>query len=307
MRKYTRREATKVIGGLTIGSLLLPTFGFTDMNSIRKRKIGSSNESLPIVGLGTWQSFDVGNNKTKREQLTSVLENMKEYGGSVIDSSPMYGSSESVVGDLVQQMNSRDQFFFATKVWTSGKQNGIDQMTNSMRLMKTNTLDLIQIHNLIDWRTHMHTLKKWKDEQKIRYWGITHYVDSAHDKLIQIIKAEKPDFVQFNYAINNLNAEKKLLHTAQENNVSVIINRPYGGGSLFRLTKGKNLPDWCNDYDIKSWGQFFLKYILASKAVTCVIPGTSKPHHLIDNMKAGFGRLPDDATRKKMIAYLKTL
>lgn len=307
MKTLSRREASKWIAFATVGISILPTLMSFNKSNIMKRKIPSSGELIPLIGLGTWQSFDVGNDPSDREQLSEVLLNMKKFGGRLIDSSPMYGSSEKVVGDLTSALKIQEEFFYATKVWNSGKNAGIDQMNNSFRKMKRKQMDLMQIHNLVDWKTHIKTLKDWKEKEKIRYWGITHYTNSSHNTLIKIIKNERPDFVQFNYSINQRNAENKLLHTAKEFGTAVIINRPYDGGSLFRLTRGKSLPNWCNDLDINSWGQFFLKYIVSHPAVTCAIPGTSKPHHLIDNMKAGYGRLPNSMERQKLLSFIKTL
>lgn len=307
MKKISRREATKLMGYSSIGALILPSLTSLKMTTILKRKIPSSEQYLPIVGLGTWQSFDVGNNSVDRKQLSEVLLTMKKLGGQVIDSSPMYGSSEEVVGDLTTQLHIQKDFFYATKVWTTGKQSGIEQMKTSMRRMNRKSIDLMQIHNLLDWNTHIKTLKDWKEKGIIKYWGITHYTDSSHAMLSRIIKKEKPDFVQFNYSITNRNAEKELITTATNNNTAIIINRPYGGGSLFRITKGKPIPEWCAEYDIKSWGQFFLKYILSHEAINCVIPGTSKPHHALDNMMAGYGRLPDNSGREKMYSYFRNL
>lgn len=262
---------------------------------------------MPLVGLGTWQSFDVGKDQEQRKQLTEVLLKMKEKGGRLIDSSPMYGSSEQVVGDLSAQANIQEAFFYATKVWTSGKEAGREQIARSMQRMKRRQMDLVQIHNLIDWKTHLATLKEMKAQGKIRYWGITHYTDSSHASLAKIIKGEKPDFAQFNYSITGRHADHFLFKTAKDNGTAVIINRPFEGGSLFRKTKGKTLPPWCEDLEIASWAQYFLKYILAEEAVNCVIPGTSKPHHVIDNMMAGYGRLPSSTERKKMLNYLTAL
>lgn len=307
MKNFSRRDAAKLISMGSASLVLLPSMISFKVTDIMKRKIPSSGELLPIVGLGTWQTFDVGNDSEKRRQLLEVLRKMKELGGAMIDSSPMYGTSEAVVGDLTSSLKIEQDFFYATKVWTQGRQQGIDQMQASFRKMKRNVMDLMQIHNLVDWQTHSKTLRDWKEEGKIRYWGFTHYTNASHETLANLIKNEKPDFVQFNYSINERHAEKRLLNIAFDNGVGVIINRPYNGGNLFRKTKGKTLPDWCAEIDINSWGQFFLKYILAHKAVNCVIPGTSKPHHVVDNMKAGYGRLPDDKDRDKMLEYLRAL
>jgi len=272
-----------------------------------KRIIPSSGEKLPVVGLGTWQTFDVGGDQDKRQVLSEVLLQLKSLGGSMIDSSPMYGSSEKVVGDLIQKLNIDEDFFYATKVWTSGRDEGIRQMKSSFNKMQRQQMDLMQIHNLVDWQTHIKTLRDWKESGQIRYWGFTHYTDSSHDTLSKLIKAESPDFVQFNYSINERHAERFLLDTAKDHGAAVIINRPYDGGNLFRKTKGKDLPVWAENIDIASWGQYFLKYILSHDAVNCVIPGTSKPHHAKDNLGAGYGRMPSAVERQKMVAYLKDI
>jgi len=308
-KDYSRREVLKLGGLAGLGLMITPLISSFkhEKTTIMLRPIPSSKEKLPVVGLGTWQTFDVGNSASKRETLKQVLLEMNKLGGKVIDSSPMYGSSERVVGDLTKTLDSKDNLFYATKVWTSGENDGIIQMERSMQLMQRKKMDLIQIHNLVDWKTHVRTLKSWKERSKIRYWGITHYVDSSHNELERIIRSEKPDFVQFNYSIRSRNAERSLFETAGKNETAILVNQPYDSGSLFRLVRGKILPQWCKEYDINSWGQYFLKFILSNEQVTCVIPGTSKPHHMIDNMMAGHGRIPDEKTKEKMYSYLKTL
>ncbi|WP_422351736.1 aldo/keto reductase [Flagellimonas sp.] len=305
---YSRRDSLKLSVLAGLGLSLQPSYGFfNSKDKVLTRHIPKSGEALPVVGLGTWQTFDVGNSVEKRKLLTEVLTQLHGFGGSVIDSSPMYGSSEKVVGDLAGQLNFQKQLFYATKVWTSGKQAGIRQMDSSFKKMGVNTMDLMQIHNLVDWKTHVRTLKDWKAQGKIRYWGITHYVDSSHESLERIIAAERPDFVQLNYSIRSRHAEKSLFQTAHKYEVATLINQPYGGGSLFGAVRGKNLPEWAKEWDIHSWGQYFLKFILSNPHVGCVIPGTSKPHHMIDNMGAGLGRIPNRETREKMASYLKSL
>jgi aryl-alcohol dehydrogenase-like predicted oxidoreductase len=304
---FTRRE---VLTGLAAasGAMLIDPFSSLAKNDgkmILTRKIPSTGELLPAVGLGSWQQFDVGTDPRDRAPLKEVLQKMNEMGGKVIDASPMYGRAEQVIGDLSAELQLNDQFFFATKVWTTGKQEGIDQMNASFRKMKRKTIDLMQVHNLQDWETHLATLKDWKAEGRIRYVGITHYTDAAHTRLEQIVKSKAVDFVQFNYSIRSRNAEKSLLAAARDNNVAVIINEPFEQGALFRAVKGKELPGWASDYDIKTWAQFFLKYILSNASVTCVIPGTSDVKHLVDNLSAGTGRLPDEAGRKKMLAAIQ--
>ena len=299
-----RREAIKLTGCAAITAMVIPELLAFAPNNIMKRRIPSSGEALPLVGLGTWQTFDVGNNTEQYQALLQVLKKMKGLGGTMIDSSPMYGTSEKVVGDLSQRIENNDHFFYATKVWIEGKNAGVNQMNASISKLKRKQLDLMQIHNLVDWKTHIRTLRDWKAEGKIRYFGLTHYTNNSHDKLEALIKSEKPDFVQFNYAINDRNAEKRLLNVAKDHGTAVIINRPYNGGSLFRLVKGKELPAWCADLDINSWGQYFLKYILSHQAVNCVIPGTSKVKHVIDNMGAGYGRMPNNKEREQMLKHL---
>jgi len=277
----------KVMGMLSISDSRLVAD-----NMITKRIIPSTNEKLPVVGVGTWQTFDVSATSAERNPLKEVLQTLISKGGSVVDSSPMYGNSEEVVGDLSTELNINDELFMATKVWTTGKENGIRQMNDSFRLMRRDKLDLMQIHNLTDWETHIKTLRAWKEEGRIRYIGLTHYTESAHERLASIMSREKVDFIQINYNMIDRNAGKRLLPYAQDNGVAVLINQPFESGSLFQRVKGKSLPAWAAEFDCTSWAQFFLKFILAQPAVTCVIPGTGKPHHMIDNMGAGFGKLP---------------
>jgi diketogulonate reductase-like aldo/keto reductase len=236
-----------------------------------------------------------------------VLKQMHAGGGRLLDSSPMYGKSEGVLGDLTQAAGIADAFFYATKVWTTGKLAGIKQMEESFIKMRRQTMDLMQVHNLVDWETHLDTLKGWKEEGRVRYIGITHYVTSAHHQLEQIVKMGIVDFVQFNYSIRVRNAEDSLLPACREHGVATIINEPLEKGSLFSLVKGKELPDWAQDYDIGSWGEFFLKFIVSHPDVTCVIPATSEVKHLQDNMDAGEGRMVDDAGRKRMVRFIEGL
>jgi diketogulonate reductase-like aldo/keto reductase len=272
--------------------------------SIRKRPIPSTNEKLPVVGLGTWQTFDAGTNEEERAPLREVLKNLVAKGGTVVDSSPMYGSSEQVVGELSTALGLNEKLFIATKVWTNGESAGIQQMNNSMALLKRSKIDLMQIHNLVDWQTHIKTLRNWKEQGKIRYIGVTHYTESAFPSLEQILKTNNIDFLQVNYSMLSRKAEERLLPLALERNVAVIINQPFESGQLFDRVKGKALPAWTSEFDCKSWGQFFLKFILAQEAVTCVIPGTSKPHHMLDNLGAAFGRLPTTAHLRQMISVV---
>ena len=268
------------------------------------RSIPSSNELLPVIGLGTYQTFDVPA-KSIHPALNAVLDTFHEYGGTLIDSSPMYGRAEQVVGDITSGMAAANNFFYATKVWTTGLQAGIQQMESSRQKMKREVIDLMQIHNLTDWETHLPTLRRWKEEGKIRYIGITHYKDSSHEALEKVMRTEKLDFVQFNYSIFARHAEERLLAAAADLGVATIINLPFGEGRHFQQVKNKDLPPWAFEFDIHSWGAFFLKYIISHPAVTCVIPATANPRHALENMQAGSGSLPDAAMRNKMVEYLQ--
>jgi len=264
------------------------------------RVIPSSGEELPVIGMGTWQTFDVPTGRA-HPGLKEVLGKFHAAGGSLIDCSPMYGRAEQAIGEIVSPLEFRDEFFYATKVWTRGLQEGISQMESSLQKMKRRQMDLIQIHNLTDWRTHLPTLRRWKEAGKTRYIGITHYADSSHEELEKILRAEKLDFVQFNYSIDSRHAEKRLLAAAVDLGVATLINRPFGEGGLFRRVAGKPLPPWTKDWQIESWAAYFLKYVIAHPAVTCVIPATANSAHMTENLKAGRGPLPDRLLMKKMV------
>ncbi|HEY7520512.1 MAG TPA: aldo/keto reductase [Methylomirabilota bacterium] len=266
------------------------------------RAIPASKETLPVIGLGTWQTFDVGRGAA-REPLRVVLRRFVELGGRVVDSSPMYGRAESVVGDLATELGLRDRLFVATKVWTSGREAGVAQMEESARRLRAPRLDLMQVHNLVDWRTHLRTLTEWKRAGRVRYVGVTHYTAGAYAELEQVVAREPLDFVQLNYSLVEREAEHRLLPLAAERGVAVIVNRPFAEGALFRRVKGQTLPPWAADIGCRSWAQLFLKWIAAHPSVTCVIPATSRPEHLEDNMQAGAGPLPD-ATLRERIAGL---
>jgi diketogulonate reductase-like aldo/keto reductase len=308
---YTRRRFTRHLfqagAGWLLAPWVLPALPLTAAPKMLTRPIPATGELLPAVGLGTWQTFDVGSGSRDREAVQQVLHLFAEMGGTLIDSSPMYGRSEEVVGELSAALGLQKKLFMATKVWTQGEQAGIRQMETSMREMGKRPMDLMQIHNLVDWQVHLKTLRRWQQEQRIRYLGITHYTESAYGELERILRREKVDFVQLNYNIASREAAQRLLPLAADKGVAVIVNRPFESGALFSAVKNQPLPDWAADFDCQSWGQFFLKYILGHPAITCVIPATAKPHHLRDNMGAGYGRLPDAATRKKMENHLQNL
>ena len=269
---------------------------------MQKRKIPATGEMLGVIGLGTWQTFNVGAGAAERQPLAEVLQALYAAGGSVVDSSPMYGRSEGVAGDVIRSLGTRERTFVATKVWTSGRAAGIAQMEQSLKLFHTDRIDLMQIHNLLDWQTQLETLRAWKKDGRIRLLGVTHYTESAHDQLEAVLKREAFDFVQINYAIDDRGAERSLLKTAQDRGVAVLVNRPFGGGSLMRTLARRPRPGWAAEIGCTSWAQILLKFVLANPAVTCAIPGTSKPEHMRDNVQAGTGVTPDAGLLKKMIA-----
>ncbi len=265
------------------------------------RPIPSTGEAMPVVGLGTWPVFDVGDSAAVRAPLKAVVAALVGAGGRMIDTSPMYGRSEAVVGDLVAELGVRNKVFLATKVWTSGRQSGIDEMQRSARRLKTPVLDLIQVHNLVDWQTQLATLRDMKAKGQVRYIGITHYTTSALPELARILDNEPGiDFVQCGYSLQTRDAETRLFPTCLARKVAVIVNQPFEQGDLFRRVRGKALPPWAAEFDCASWAQLFLKYLIAEPAVTCVIPATGNPAHMADNLKAGFGRLPDAQERAQI-------
>ena len=272
------------------------------------RPIPSSGEMLPVIGLGTWPVFDVGADEAARRPLREVVRRLVAGGGRVIDTSPMYGRSEGVVGDLVAQSALRGNIFLATKVWTSGRQRGVEQMARSAALLKSPVVDLIQIHNLVDWRTHLATLRRMKDSGSVRYIGITHYTTGSLSELARILESEDGiDFVQLGYSIAAREAERRLLPIAAVRRVAVIVNQPLERGELFRRVRGRVLPEWAAEFDCASWAQLFLKYLVADPAVTVVIPATNKPDHLADNLQAGRGRLPDAKQRARIRQFWDAL
>jgi diketogulonate reductase-like aldo/keto reductase len=316
----TRRKATRLIGTGAAG-LCLPVRASADQtkpesSSMRMRAIPSSGEKLPVIGLGTWQAFDVDLTSDSRLQLGDVLSLFAKLGGRVIDTSPMYGHAEEVIGELTTSPRIQDKLatanpssggiFLATKVWTRGKENGIKSMERSMALLRRKKIDLMQVHNLIDVQTHLATLREWKAQGRIRYLGITHYEAGAFADVEKIMRNEKLDFVQINYSIMEREAEERLLPLAKEHGIAVIVNRPFGGGDLFGRTRSKPLPDWAGEFDCHSWAQFFLKWIVANSMITCAIPATDKPRHLEDNMAGGIGRLPDAKMRQRMVELVSS-
>ncbi|HYX65334.1 MAG TPA: aldo/keto reductase [Burkholderiales bacterium] len=294
-----RRRA--LLGVLAAGALVKPA----QAAPLATRAIPATGEALPIIGVGTWQTFDVGNDAAARAQLREVLELLD---GNVVDSSPMYGSSEAVAGELIAGLGMRRRLFIATKVWTSGRAEGIRQMETSFRRLRVERMDLMQVHNLVDVATHTATLKDWKKQDRVRYIGITHYTASAYPEVERWIRTGNYDFLQINYSLDEREADERLLPLAREKKIAVIVNRPFGQGSLFRRVRGKALPEWAQaELGVQSWAQYFLKWIVGHPAVTCAIPGTGKPEHMRDNLAAGVGPLPDASQRARMAESLAKL
>jgi diketogulonate reductase-like aldo/keto reductase len=310
-----RRSTLKALAGLAFAAAMpgLDALAAGIAPGQLQRKIPRSGEAITAMGLGTWQTFDVAGDSAGLAAVRETLRLFAAAGGRMVDSSPMYGSSESVVGDTAAALGLQSALFFATKVWTSGRDEGIRQMQTSIARVQPgggahkHGMDLMQVHNLVDLATHLKTLRAWKAEGRIRHFGFTHYTVDSHRELAALIKREQPDFVQFNYSIATRNAEKALLATAADNQTAVIINRPFEEGDLFRAVKGRPLPAVAAEIGCQSWAQFFLKYILGHPAVTCVIPGTREPRHLLDNMQAGAGGLPDAAMRARMAKAFDSL
>jgi diketogulonate reductase-like aldo/keto reductase len=287
--------------------LALPSLAFATSNTLLKRPIPSSGELLPCVGMGTWITFDIDTKKSNIEHRTEVLRHFFTNGGGMIDSSPMYGKAQSVLGKCFQQLKPPASLFSATKVWTPGEWLGIQQMQASQELWGINHFDLMQVHNLLDWKTHLKTLREWKESKRIRYIGVTTSHGRRHDELIKIMRTEPVDFVQFTYNLAHTEAEKILLPLAADKGIAVIINRPFDGGDLFNKIANKPLPEWSNEFECNNWAQYFLKFILAHPAVTVAIPATSQTQHMNENMGALLGFLPDIKMKKKMLEYYRSI
>lgn len=274
---------------------------------IRTSVIPATGEHLPVIGMGTWMTFDVGEDRDLVNDRARVLKTFLAMGGRLVDSSPMYGSSEQVIGECLALLDDTENLFSATKVWTLGEWLGKKQMKNSQRLWGVPHFDLMQIHNMLDWETHLETLRAWKAEGRIRYIGITTSHGRRHEALESVLKRERFDFVQFTYNIQDREVEQRLLPLAAERGIAVIINRPFRRGALFHPVQGKPLPVWAREFDCTNWAQFFLKFIVSHPAVTCTIPATTRVDHMQENMGAGYGRLPDPSMRQRMVRYMEAL
>ena len=310
--KYvTRRQVARLLTGAGASLILSRRISAethdSEKLSLITRPIPSSGEKLPVTGLGTWRVFDVGSSSSERTPLEEVLRAFAQSGARMIDSSPMYGRAEEVIGDLAVKLGILSSLFLATKVWTTGKREGIESMERSFARLRTKRIDLMQVHNLIDAKTHLATMREWKNAGRFRYIGVTHYEEGAFPAIEKILSEEKFDFLQINYSLMEREAEQRVLPLAQERGVAVIVNRPFGGGNLFSRVRAQKLPEWAADFDCKSWAQFFLKWIVGNRAVTCAIPATGNVSHLKDNLSGGVGRLPDAKTRQRMTELVKAL
>lgn len=301
-RSWKRRDLLNA--AIALG--LAPNLSFAEPERMLTRTIPGTDESIPVVGLGTWDVFDVAGSREEIEARKEIIGMLLDRGGSVIDSSPMYNRSEKIIGDIINETGGRSNLFLATKVWIDGRSAGESQMRRSRDLMYAGVIDLMQVHNLRDVDVHMATIREWQEKGRIRYNGITHYTASAHRSMEKAMQDHKPQFIQINYSLGERHAEQHVLPLAQDLGIAVLINRPFMAGRLFHAVRNQELPAWIAEF-ADSWGRFFLKFILGHPAVTCVIPATSKPHHMVDNLGAGFGAMPDAATRKKMAALWESL
>lgn len=297
--KTTRRQSLQWLGAAATFAGL-PISQAEEKSAVIAKAIPSSGEKLPAIGFGTWQVLDIGPDAATRAPMKEVIREFAALGGTMIDSSPMYGQSETVAGDLISELGLRKSLFIATKVWIRGQAAGVKQMEESMAKLKCPVIDLMQVHNLLDVGPHLETLRAWKKEGRIRYLGITHYHAGSHAEVEKVLAAETVDFLQINYSVGERESERKLLPLAQERGVAVIANRPFAGGNLFARLSQKPLPDFAKEIACESWAQLLLKFIISHPAVTCAIPATSKIKHLRDNMTAMRGPLPDEALRQKI-------
>ena len=301
----TRRKATRLMAGTAASLLVAPSVPADTPASLLQRAIPSAGEMLPVIGLGTSRVFN--SSAAERGPLEQVVAALVKMGGKMIDTAPAYGEAETVTGEIAAKLKLHDKLFLATKVGTTGKAEGIQQMERSLQLLGKKPVDLIQVHNLTDWETQLATLNELKNQKRIRYTGVTASRNSAHADIARVLEKERVDFVQINYSLMEREAEERVLPVAKERGVAVIINRPFGRGDLFARVREKPLPEWAAEVDCKSWAQIFLKWIVAHPAVTCVIPATSKPHHMEDNLHGGLGRLPDEKMRRRMLDALSAM
>jgi aryl-alcohol dehydrogenase-like predicted oxidoreductase len=303
--QWNRRELLKAGIGVSASIFLLPAIAPAD--SLIRRKIPSTGESLPVIGIGTARRYATVATEADRAPLKEVLRQFVEMGGNVIDTAPSYGTAETVVGDLAAELKIRESLFMATKLGARGRDAGVQQLEQSLKRLRSPMIDLVAVHNLQDAQTQLGTLRQWKQAGRIRYVGITTSFERQHQEFEQTMKAEALDFIQVDYALDNRKADRRILPLAADRGTGVMINLPFGRGRLFTAVQGKSLPPWAGEFDCASWAQFFLKYIVSHPAVTCAVPGTAKVEYLVDNLGAARGRLPDAATRRRMERFIDGL
>jgi diketogulonate reductase-like aldo/keto reductase len=298
-----RRDACRLIAATALAGPALAT----EARAMVKRRIPSSGEQIPVIGMGSSNTFDVEDSAGATDPLRAVLSALVEGGGTVIDTSPMYGRSETILGNLIADLSLRPRLWLATKVWTRGREAGAAQVAESMRRLRTDRLELLQIHNLLDWREHLPTLRSLERAGKVRYLGLTHYRADAHVELERVLAEERFDWLQVNYSLAERAADARLLPFCRDKGIAVMANRPFADGEMFARVRGKPLPPWAAELGCASWAQFFLKYVASHPAITCVIPATSKPGNMRDNIAAGLGPLPDEKQRSRMREYWNAL
>jgi len=297
--KTSRRTIIKILGASSLTSTI--ALQADDIkNKMARRIIPSTGKLLPVIGLGTSRVFDTNLSEKSLNPRKEIVKSLLDHGGNLIDTSPMYGRAEEVTGKISQDLKVNDQLFLATKVWIEGKEEGEMQMKESSKKLNAKVINLMQIHNLLDWKTHIKTLYDWKEKGKINYIGISHFRSNAFSQIEKIITEERIDFAQFNYSLQEREAEKRLLPLCKEKGVATMINRPFMRGKLFKAVAKKKLPSWAYEYNVNTWSQFFLKFILANPAVTAIIPATSNPAHMVDNLFGGIGPIPEADLQKKM-------
>ena len=310
-RFVSRREFLSLGAGIGVAAALRSVPACAAAGPIPTRSIPRTGERLPVVGLGTAIVFDIGDDAARRAERRAVIQTMLEGGGRVIDTAPSYGTAETVLGELLAAMQSRDKVFLATKVRAARRDAAITEMEQSLRRLRSDKLDLMQIHNPGtdpgETAAQIELLREWKEKGIFRHIGVTHFQEIANERLIELMRRGKLDFVQVNYSMAERSVERRLLAVAAETGTAVLVNLPFARGKLFSAVRGKPVPEWAAEFEAASWGQFFLKYVLAHEAVTCVIPGTDKPEYMLDNLNAGRGRLPGAAMRRKMIEFLDSL
>jgi len=303
-----RRTAVKLMAAATAAAALAPSgVSAGEARTMTTRKVPSSGEEIPVIGMGSSDTFDVGDDSASRDGLRGVLQSLVEGGGRVIDTSPMYGRAETVLGGLIDELGIGPRLWYATKVWTRGREAGAKQIDESFARLRTKKLDLLQIHNLLDWREHVPTLRALQAAGRVRYSGITHYRADAHTELQRVLGEEKFDWLQVNYSLAEREAEDRLLPYCRDRGVAVMVNRPFADGAMFAKVRNRSLPGWAEEIGCRSWGQFFLRFVISHPAVTCVIPATSKAQHMIDNAAAGQDPLPDEQQRRRMAEYWAAL